>query len=82
MKDTLNNLLKILKSKKFKKAFKRNIEKDTWDKGLPKVYMENGKIIKHYKDGTKEIVERNILSEGDLDVKSNGNRKNSTFILK
>jgi hypothetical protein len=55
MKKTLNNLWKLLNSKKFKKSFKQNVEKNTWDKGLPKIYMEDGKIIKHYKYGTKVI---------------------------
>ena len=35
-------------------SFRRQVIRDTWDKGLPMVYMEkNGDIVKHYKCGFK-----------------------------
>jgi hypothetical protein len=50
------------KSEEFQESLRKRIEKETWDKGLPKVYMEDGKIIKHYKDGTKEIIENKFVN--------------------
>lgn len=45
------------KSEEFKESIKKKINEDTWDKNLPKIYMdENKNIIKHYKDGRKEII--------------------------
>lgn len=45
------------KSKEFKESIRKKINEDTWDKDLPKIYMdENKNIIKHYKDGRKEII--------------------------
>jgi hypothetical protein len=49
--------LKYLKSKKFRKAFAKQVEKDTWGKGLPKIYMDkNENIVRHWKDGRIEII--------------------------
>lgn len=43
------------KSKEFQEDFRKQVEKDTWDKDLPMVYLnEEGWIVKHYKDGTIE----------------------------
>lgn len=53
--------LEFFESDEFKELFKQQIIKDTWDKDLPMIYVENGKIIKHYKDGRKEIIKDNIL---------------------
>jgi len=41
------------KSQEFKDSIKTIIEKDTWDKGLPKIYVDKeGRLIEHFKDGT------------------------------
>lgn len=51
----MNNIINYLEQ--FKKDFIKRVEKDTWDKGLPKIYMdEKGNIIKHWKDGKIEII--------------------------
>lgn len=47
------------RSKEFQEDFRKQVEKDTWDKDLPMVYLnEEGEIVRHYKDGTIEIVEK------------------------
>lgn len=46
----------VFDSEEFKKAFKEQVIKDTWDRGRPMVYMSNGNIVHHWKDGTIEIV--------------------------
>jgi hypothetical protein len=61
----------FINSKKFKKGFKKLVEKDTWDKGLPKYYMDkDGWLVEHWKDGT--IIKKQDLK---LDKKPNDNPK-------
>lgn len=51
--------VKMFNSKEFKKLFIKEIEKSTWNKGLPKIYMNNkGQIVKHYKNGKIEIIKK------------------------
>lgn len=45
-----------LKSPQFQLDFQKQVEKDTWDIGLPKVYLRDGWLIKEWKDGTKHKV--------------------------
>lgn len=52
----MSEMSDIFNSKEFKKAFMRQVEKDTWDKGLPKIYMKEGNIVEHWKDGTINIL--------------------------
>lgn len=48
------------KSDKFKEDFRKQVEKDTWGQGLPMIYTdENGDMVKHFKDGTIEIIKEN-----------------------
>ena len=47
---------KFIKSEEFKKGFREQVEKDTWEKGLPMVYLKDNKIVKHYSDGRIEVV--------------------------
>ena len=47
---------KFLKSEKFSKEFREQVEKDTWGKGLPMVYLKDNKIVKHYSDGRVEVI--------------------------
>lgn len=50
-------LHKYLLSKGFKRDIMKQIEKDTWDKGLPKIYLnDQGDMIKHFKSGKKVII--------------------------
>ena len=45
------------KSKEFKESFNKTVELNTWEKGLPKIYMdEKGDIVEHWKDGTINIL--------------------------
>ena len=51
------NESEYFKSKQFQEDFRKQVEKDTWDKDLPMVYLnEEGEIVRHYKDGTIEKV--------------------------
>lgn len=44
--------------------FDKFILMNTWDKGLPMVYRDdNGDIIKHWKDGRKEIIQKKDIEE-------------------
>lgn len=49
--------LEMFNSKEFKDIFSREVEKSTWDFGLPKIYMNNLKqLVHHYKDGTIKVI--------------------------
>lgn len=51
------NPSEYFRSKQFQEDFRKQVEKDTWDKNLPMVYLnEEGDIVRHYKDGTVEKV--------------------------
>ncbi len=52
-------LANYLKSEEFREDFKERVETYTWDKGLPKIYMKDGQIVKHWKDGTIEVIKDN-----------------------
>jgi len=55
-----------LTSKQFIKDFAEAVEKNTWGKGLPKIYMdEHGNIVEHWKDGTINI----LRTKEELDKK-------------
>lgn len=48
-----------LQSKQFQDDFSKQVEKDTWDKGLPKIYMDKNKqIVAHYKDGRIDVIKK------------------------
>lgn len=54
------------KSKQFQEDFRKQVEKDTWDKDLPMVYLnEEGEIVRHYKDGTIKKVNSLVISKSD-----------------
>ena len=47
------------KSEKFKEDFRKKVEEDTWEKGLPMIYIdENNNIVEHWKDGTINILKK------------------------
>jgi hypothetical protein len=53
-KDPINE---YLMSEQFQKDFAKQVEEDTWGKGLPKIYMDKeGRIVEHWKDGTINIL--------------------------
>jgi len=48
------------KSEEFKKISREIIEKETWDKDLPMIYIDkDGNVVKHWKDGTVKIIKEN-----------------------
>lgn len=50
-----------IKSEKFQEDFAKQVEKDTWGKGLPKIYMDKqGRIVEHWKDGTINILKEKV----------------------
>ena len=56
------NQSEYFRSEQFQEDFRKQVEKDTWDNGLPMVYLnEEGDIVRHYKDGKIEIIkEKNM----------------------
>jgi hypothetical protein len=57
MKDEDDFETEMFQSEEFKKGFQKQVEKDTWGKGLPMVYSnDKGQIVKHWKDGKIEII--------------------------
>lgn len=53
------SLSEFFNSKEFKDGVKKIIEEDTWDRGLPKIYLDNdGWIVKHWKDGRIDKIEK------------------------
>lgn len=50
---------KYFLSKKFKDSFSRKVKEDTWEKGLPMIYMdEKGNIVEHWKNGKIKIIKK------------------------
>ena len=57
MKEDKDLINEYLMSEQFKKDFAKQVEKDTWDKDLPKIYMDKqGNIVEHWKDGRINII--------------------------
>jgi hypothetical protein len=55
-----NKETKYFLSKEFKDNFSKQVKKDTWDKGLPMIYMDKkGDIVEHWKDGKIKIIKKN-----------------------
>jgi hypothetical protein len=47
-----NTIHNYLRSEQFKLDFRKTVEADTWDKGLPMYYMDDeGWLVEHWKDG-------------------------------
>lgn len=46
------------RSEEFHKEMRKNIEAETWDKGLPMFYSEGDWLIRHWKDGRKEKIKK------------------------
>lgn len=64
--DEEDDVYEYLKSKQFIKDFADAVERDTWGKGLPKIYMDDhGNIVEHWKDGTINI----LRTKEELDKK-------------
>jgi len=55
---TTKDWVKYLNSEEFKEGFRKAVEAETWDKGLPKIYLKDGWIVKHWKDGTIEKIKK------------------------
>lgn len=51
--------IEMFNSEQFKEIFKNQVEKNTWDVGLPKAYMDNdGYLVHHYKDGSIKRIKK------------------------
>ena len=57
--DEKDDLHEYLRSREFKDSFADTVRKDTWEKGLPMVYMDkDGWIVNHWKDGKIEKIKK------------------------
>jgi hypothetical protein len=50
------SMVDMFNSDEFRKKFREQVEKDTWGKGKAMIYMKDGDIIEHWKDGTINIL--------------------------
>lgn len=56
-----DDLYEYLRSREFKESFAETVKKDTWERGLPMVYMnKDGWIVNHWKDGKIEKIKKVI----------------------
>lgn len=56
--------LDYFKSKKFKEDIEKAIQRETWDKNLPRYYMDDsGNIVEHWKDGTVNVIKENFTEK-------------------
>lgn len=56
-----DDLYNYLRSREFKESFAETVKKDTWERGLPMVYMnKDGWIVNHWKDGKIEKIKKVI----------------------
>ena len=54
-----NRVKEVFASKEFQEAFRKQVEKDTWGNGLPKVYMdEDGWMVHHWSDGRIDKIKK------------------------
>jgi hypothetical protein len=54
-----NRVKEAFASKEFQEAFRKQVEKDTWGNGLPKIYMdEEGWIVEHWSDGRIDRIKK------------------------
>jgi hypothetical protein len=54
-----NRVKEAFASKEFQEAFRKQVEKDTWGNGLPKIYMdEEGWIVEHWADGRIDRIKK------------------------
>ena len=54
-----DKISKVLRSEQFKESFRKRVEEQTWGKDMPMVYLdENGWVVKHWKDGTIEKIQK------------------------
>ena len=61
MEEENDEFVEYLRSEKFQQDYRKQVEKDTWENGLPMVYMnEQGQIVKHWKDGKIEVIKEKI----------------------
>jgi len=52
-------LMEYLKSEKFQQAMLERIKENTWEEGLPMIYMDKeGWLVKEWKDGKIEKIKK------------------------
>ena len=64
--------IEFFKSEDFKRKFRERVEEDTWGKGLPMVYLKDGKIVRHFSDGRIEVIkelEDKLVKVGQKQIK-------------
>lgn len=59
----------FFRSSEFAEKLRKQVEKDTWEKGLPMVYLRDNKIVRHYPDGTIEVIK--VVEFQDVKVYNN-----------
>lgn len=53
------NIMDYFKSEEFQQAVREKIEEDTWNEGLPMIYMDKeGWLVKKWKDGKIEKIKK------------------------
>ena len=53
------HLMEYLKSEKFQQAMLERIKENTWEEGLPMIYMDKeGWLVKEWKDGKIEKIKK------------------------
>ncbi len=55
--DEDDEVSRFLMSEEFQKSFAEIVNRDTWERGLPKSYLDkDGNLIHHWKDGRIDII--------------------------
>ena len=55
---------KYFESEKFKEDYLKKVIEDTWEKGKPRIYIDDsGNIVEHWKDGTIKIIRENATKK-------------------
>jgi hypothetical protein len=53
------NQTDYFKSKEFKERIEQSIQRETWDKELPRYYLDKeGRVVEHWKDGTIKVIKK------------------------
>lgn len=54
-----NEIINTFNSEEFKEEFVRQIKKDTWDNGIPMIYMDKeGWLVEEWSDGRIEKLKK------------------------
>ncbi|MBK7362744.1 MAG: hypothetical protein IPJ01_10650 [Micavibrio sp.] len=68
----MNKETKYFLSKEFKDNCSEQVKKDTWDKGLPMIYMDDeGRIVEHWENGKIKIIKKSKSSKNAISKRAN-----------